>query len=61
MDIINFCKTTFLFMCKEVDVGLGAGDVLASHYKFLLQNTDWKAKENDMKGKYNMASDTLVY
>ena len=27
----------------------------------LLQNTDWKAKENDMKGKYNMASDTLVY
>lgn len=40
MDIINFCKTTFLFMCKEVDVGLGAGDVLASHYKFLLQDTD---------------------
>lgn len=40
MDIINFCKTTFLFMCKEEDVGLGAGEVLASHYKFLLQDTD---------------------
>ena len=36
-----FCKTTFLlFMCEEGDVGLGAGEVLASHYKCLLQDTD---------------------